>query len=100
MKYPFERLFLVCTGDRCNDPKRGDEGGLSIRETLKSHNKAMGRKRTVRVCSVSCLDLCELGPNMVVEPGHEVYNGLDRKKAMKIYEEVMKEAGSEEAKKR
>jgi len=89
MKYPFQKLFLVCIGDHCNAPERGEQGGLAIREDLKAYNKSLGRKATVRVCSVSCLDLCEKGPNMVVEPGHEVHNGLDRESARKVYEAVM-----------
>jgi predicted metal-binding protein len=61
MKYPFEKLFLVCTGARCNDEKHGDERGEKIREVLKDHNKRLGRKATVRICAVSCLDLCDHG---------------------------------------
>ncbi|MGZ8711039.1 MAG: (2Fe-2S) ferredoxin domain-containing protein [Thermoanaerobaculia bacterium] len=81
MKYPFEKLFLVCTGDRC----RGDE----IRDEIKEHNKKLGRKGTVRVCAVSCLDLCEVGPNMVVEPDGTAYSHLDRKSARAVYDGEM-----------
>jgi len=81
MIYPKEKLFLVCIGDRC----RGDE----IRSDLKDLNKKLGRKATVRVCAVSCLDLCDYGPNMVVEPGHRVYSGLDRDTAREVYEDEM-----------
>ncbi|HEU4522225.1 MAG TPA: (2Fe-2S) ferredoxin domain-containing protein [Thermoanaerobaculia bacterium] len=81
MRYPFEKLFLVCTGDRC----RGDE----IRAELKEHNKKMGRKPTVRICAVSCLDLCDYGPNIVVEPDGTVYSHLDRKRARAVYDGEM-----------
>lgn len=77
MKYPFEKLFLVCTGERC----QGDE----IRAQLKDLNKKLGRKPTVRVCSVSCLDLCDYGPNMVVQPGGTTYSHLDTEKAKAVY---------------
>lgn len=89
MRYPFEKLFLVCTGKRCNDEKNGLNRGELIREELKDHNKQLGRKPTVRVCAVSCLDLCDYGPNMVVEPGHTVHSGLDRQAARKVYDEEM-----------
>ncbi len=85
MKYPFERLFLVCTGARCNDAARGEDRGEKIRELLKDHNKKLGRKETVRVCSVSCLDLCDHGPNIVVQPGGTVYSHLTRDKAQAVY---------------
>ena len=89
MKYPFEKLFLVCTGKRCNDEARGDERGERIREELKEHNKRMGRKPTVRVCAVSCLDMCDDGPNMVVEPGGDLHSHLTRSSARTVYDSEM-----------
>jgi (2Fe-2S) ferredoxin len=86
MKYPFETLFLVCTGARCNDAGRGRDRGESIREELKDHNKKMGRKKTVRVCAVSCLDLCDYGPNIIVEPEGSVFSHLTREKARAVYD--------------
>jgi len=86
MKYPFQRLFLVCAGGRCNDPARGIERGEVIQHELKDHNKKLGRKPTVRVCQVSCLDLCDFGPNMIVEPGHTVYSHLTRATARAVYD--------------
>ena len=81
MRSEKEKLFLVCIGDRCQ--------GDAIRSELKDLNKKMGRKPTVRVCAVSCLDLCDFGPNMVVEPDHRVYNGLDLKQAIAVYHREM-----------
>lgn len=85
MKYPREKLFLVCTGPRCNNPDRGEERGEVIRGELKDLNKSLGRKPIARICAVSCLDLCDYGPNMIVYPDDHVYNGLTREKAKKIY---------------
>ena len=81
MRYDKEKLFLVCTGDRC----RGDD----IRSELKDLNKKIGRKPAVRICAVSCLDLCDYGPNMLVEPDHRVYSGLDIDQAKKVYHDEM-----------
>ena len=89
MKLPYEKLFLVCTDPRCTDEKLGTDNGEEIRSELKDLNKKRGRKATVRVCSVSCLDLCEHSPNMVAEPGGTVYSHLTRKKALAIYEGEM-----------
>jgi len=86
MKYPFNPLLLVCTGARCNDEARGDERGEKIREELKDHNKKLGRKGTVRICAVSCLDLCDYGPNMVAQPGGTVYSALNRQTARSVYD--------------
>lgn len=89
MKYPFEKLFLVCTGKRCNDPDRGKERGEYIQADLKDHNKKMGRKPTVRICQVSCLDLCDYGPNIVVHPEGTVYSHLTRDLARAVYDAEM-----------
>ena len=90
MRYPFEKHFLVCGGPRCNNPDRGDERGETIREVLKDHNKKMGRKPTVRVCGATCLDLCDFGPNMIID--HRVYSHLTRELAKEIYSGEMGDA--------
>jgi (2Fe-2S) ferredoxin len=89
MNYPFEKLFLVCIGSRCNDMKHGGERGECIAEDLKGQNKMLKRKSTVRVCRVSCLDLCDHGPNMVVEPGGTVYAHLNFETARAAYAAAM-----------
>ena len=89
MRLPYTHHFLVCTGGRCNEDKRGSDRGEEIRGHLKTLNKKLGRKATVRICAVSCLDLCDYGPNMVVWPEGEVHSGLDVEKATAVYHEVM-----------
>ncbi len=85
MKYPFEKLVLVCTGKRCNESGEGDR----IRDHLKDLNRERGRKPTVRVCSVSCLDLCDYGPNILFQPSGEVYSSLDLASGVRVYEAEM-----------
>src|SRR3954462_5498244 len=87
MKYPFEKHFLVCIGGRCGNPDRGIERGEFIHAELKGHNKKMGCKPLVRVCTVSCLDLCDHGPNMIVDGN--VYSHLTRELAREVYAGVM-----------
>ena len=82
MKYPLKHV-LVCNGERCNNPDRGEERGEFIQAALKDLNKKLGRKPTVRVCKVSCLALCDFGPNMIIEG--TVYSHLDREKAKAAY---------------
>jgi hypothetical protein len=92
MRYPFEQLFLVCTGERCNSDKHGKDAGLEIRSELKDLNTKLGRKSTVRICSVSCLDLCDHGPNMIAEPSGTIYAHLTRDKALAAYRGEMGDA--------
>jgi NADH:ubiquinone oxidoreductase subunit E len=87
MRYPFQKLFLVCTGERCNNADRGDERGEQIRGELKDLNKKLGRKPTVRVCAVSCLDLCDHGPNMIVDG--DVFSHLTRASSKDLYRRLM-----------
>ncbi len=82
MKYPLKHV-LVCIGEHCNDPARGEERGECIQAELKDLNRKLGRKPTVRVCKVSCLDLCDYGPNMIIEG--TVYSHLTRETAKAAY---------------
>jgi (2Fe-2S) ferredoxin len=86
MKYPFQTLFLICTGERCNAEARGEDRGEYLRDELKAHNKTLGRKPTVRVCAVSCLDLCDYGPNIVAQPSGIAYSHLNRETARAVYD--------------
>ena len=54
---------------------------------LKDLNKKLGRKPEVRVCAVSCLDLCDHGPNMIVDGN--VFSHLTRAAALEVYAGVM-----------
>ena len=92
MNYPFDNLFLVCIGKSCNDAKHGGDRGECIAEDLKAWNKDLGRKPAVRVCRVSCLDLCDHGPNMVVHPRGTVYSHLDLAAARAAYAAAMGDA--------
>jgi NADH:ubiquinone oxidoreductase subunit E len=87
MRYPFEKHVLVCMGPRCNNPDRGEERGDCIREELKDLNKSLGRKPTVRVCGVTCLDLCDHGPNMIIDG--IVYSHLTRETSKAAYRGAM-----------
>lgn len=83
--FPYERHVLVCVGPRCTE--RG--GGEETRKDLKARNKEQGLKGRVRVCGVTCLDLCELGPNVVVWPSGETFHGVDGARAREIYDEAV-----------
>lgn len=86
MKYPLEHLFLVCIGPRCNAEARGIERGDPIRVELKEQTRVKGRKGSVRVCGVTCLDLCNFGPIMVAQPSGNVYSHLTTEDATRAYE--------------
>jgi (2Fe-2S) ferredoxin len=88
MKYPLKH-FVICIGKDCNRADRGVERGECIQAELKAHNKSIGRKSIARVCTVSCLDLCDHGPNMIAYPGGTVYSHLTRETALAAYQGEM-----------
>ena len=90
MRYPFDKHFVICTGKRCNDSDHGQDRGEAIQQELKDLNKTRGRKGAVRVCSVSCLDLCDDGPNMIVWPEGTLYSHLTRESAREAYEKEVR----------
>ncbi len=74
---PFrDTYFLVCINRRDeNNPKgscaaRGSEElGPRFKEVLKKRGLAM----QLRACTTSCLELCEYGAAVLVEPDHVAY---------------------------
>jgi (2Fe-2S) ferredoxin len=71
---PYRKTVFVCTHARtdgrtsCGDPGRG---GLELCQALKDGVKRLGLKDTVRVARSGCLDLCEQGPNVFINPGEQ-----------------------------
>ena len=71
------RYLAVCVNCRPEGslrPSCGRQGGLEVyaklRQLLRERNLA---SYEVRAYSTSCLDLCDEGPAIVVEPDHFVY---------------------------
>ena len=70
-KVPFKKVLFVCTNTReggrvaCANPGRG---GDAILHALKDAVKDLKLKGKVRVARSGCMDLCELGPNLMVWP--------------------------------
>jgi len=71
-----ERYLFVCTNRREADNPKGScaqKGSEEIHAKLKARIAAIGGKQRIRACSSSCLDACELGASIVLEPDHVVY---------------------------
>jgi (2Fe-2S) ferredoxin len=74
-----ERYLFVCTNRRPDDNPKGScaqKGSEELVSKLKDAVIARRAKGIVRVCSSSCLDLCETGASVVQEPDHVVYGGV------------------------
>ncbi len=71
-----KRYLFVCTNRRKDDDPKGScaqKGSEKIADDLKAAIAKLGAQKTIRACKTSCLDLCEWGASIVVEPDHVVY---------------------------
>ncbi len=77
---PFrERFLFVCTNRRKEDDPRGScaaKGSEKIADDLKLAIGKLGAAKRIRACKSSCLDLCESGVSIVVEPDHVAYGNV------------------------
>ena len=74
-----DRYLFVCINRREEDNPKGScaqKGSEEIVKRLKGALLARGLAKTVRACSSSCLDLCEYGVSIVLEPDHVVYGNV------------------------
>lgn len=74
-----ERYLFVCTNRReAGNPKGScaEKGSEAVVKKLKESLIKYGAARTVRACSTSCLDLCEIGISIVQEPDHVAYGNV------------------------
>ena len=73
---PRDRYLFVCINRRPDDHPKGScaqRGSEELVTKLKEAVVARRAKDAVRVCSSSCLDLCEIGVSIVQEPEHVAY---------------------------
>ena len=71
MNSKFDKHIFICTNDRGSDHPRGDCvkcGGLDIRMRFVHLINKNGLKGKVRANKSGCLDVCEIGPAVVIYP--------------------------------
>jgi (2Fe-2S) ferredoxin len=71
-----ERYFFVCTNRREEGHPKGSCAAKGSEELIKELKASLLRHQLagrMRACSSSCLDLCEIGASIVVEPEHVAY---------------------------
>lgn len=72
-----QRYLFVCTNRRPEGHPKGscaEKGSEAVVARLKEALARLGvAKDVARACSASCLDLCEVGASIAVEPEHVVY---------------------------
>jgi (2Fe-2S) ferredoxin len=74
-----DRYLFVCINRRPDgDPKGScaEKGSERIADDLKAAIAKLGAQKKIRACRSSCLDLCESGVSIVVEPDHVAYGNV------------------------
>lgn len=76
-----ERYFFVCTNRREDGHPKGSCAAKGAEELVKELKASLLRHQLagrMRACSSSCLDLCEIGASIVVEPEHVAYGSVTK----------------------
>jgi (2Fe-2S) ferredoxin len=78
---PFRQRYLfVCTNRRPDGHPKGSCAEKGSEEIVTSLKEALARrgiaKSVARACASSCLDLCESGVTVLLEPEHVAYGGV------------------------
>ena len=72
-----ERYLFVCTNRRAEDHAKGScsaRGAEEVHRALKAELSARGLGQLrARACTASCLDQCNVGVTVLVEPDHFFY---------------------------
>ena len=75
-----ERYLFVCINRRAEDNSKGScaaKDSEEVYKALKEEVAARGlAKLEARVCTSSCLDQCDSGVTILVEPDHFFYGGV------------------------
>lgn len=74
MKY--EKHVFICTNQRAPVKRDGEADGLELVKAFKKLIKDKGLNTTIRAQKAGCLDVCELGPAMVVYPEGVFYGNV------------------------
>ncbi len=89
MKPKFDKHIFICTNDRGPNHPRGDCvkcGGLDIRMRFVHLINKHGLKGKVRANKSGCLDVCEIGPAVVIYPQNIWYTGITIENVDEIFE--------------
>ena len=71
MTKKYQKHLFICVNERSKESSRGDClscGGLEIRNKFVQLINKNGLKGKVRANKSGCLDVCELGPAVVIDP--------------------------------
>ncbi|MBI5512311.1 MAG: (2Fe-2S) ferredoxin domain-containing protein [Deltaproteobacteria bacterium] len=74
-----DRYLWVCTNRRPDGHPKGscaEKGSENLKDLLKQALHAAGLHEALRVCTSGCIDLCERGITVALEPDHVLLGGV------------------------
>lgn len=89
MKPRYEKHIFVCVKERSANHPRGcclEKGSMDIRNKFVQLINQHGLKGKVRANKSGCLDVCEMGVNLVIYPDNIWYAGVTEKDVDEIFE--------------
>jgi len=66
--FPYQKIIFICTNSREQGACCALRGSELIRGTLKRYVKENGLAGKVRISRSGCMNLCSLGPNVMIFP--------------------------------
>lgn len=85
-----KRRVVLCRGQYCNIGRRADALYRQLEPEIAAINDAAG-ERLIKLEIANCLDMCAIGPNLVIYPEREVFNGLDESALIELIERLKKD---------
>lgn len=82
----FQKYVFVCENKRCDERPSCGEAGTRLRDLLSEIVKSEQLGAAVRVCRAGCLDACEKGANVLIEPDHRMFHHVEDADLPKILE--------------
>ena len=86
----YKKHILVCIKERAKFHPRGcclGSGGMDIRKRFVQLINQHGLKGNIRASKTGCLDVCEVGPNVVIYPDNIWYTGVREKDVDEIFDQ-------------
>lgn len=85
----YDRHVFICTNQRVNSerPSCGEEHGMELVKAFKKEIKDRGLNVNMRAQKAGCMDICELGPSVVVYPEGVFYGHVQLSDVIEIVEE-------------
>ena len=87
-----KKRILLCMGAFCNQGNRAEPLYDCLTRILGERGPAWATKGPIRWEIANCLDMCGAGPNLIIYPGEDCHNHLDKATLEAIVEALLTES--------